>query len=148
MRSRVLLLGLVLIPGCGGGALASSFSAASPAPAPDAFACVRDQLKAIGFSQTSYDTDELRISARKIDESARRPDVQFRRLVDRLTVDVNPGSEGTITKITATAATFAELATQRGPTEVQEKTSDAARQAAETVVRKCSAPVDSTQVPG
>jgi hypothetical protein len=156
MGFRLPLPGLTLpaallgpaLAGCVGGALAASYSETSPAPAPDAFACIRDQLKAVGFTQSSLDTDELRVTAKKYDETARRPDVQFRRIVDRLSFDVDPGSGGAITHISGEAATFGEFTTQRGPTEVQEKTSDVARKAADTIVRKCSAPVDSTQAPG
>lgn len=149
MGFRVPLVSLVLGAGlaaCAGAALASTLSRTTPVPPPDAFACVQKELKQVGFAQTSYDTDELRVTARKFNESARRPDVQFRRLVDRIEVQVSPEADGT-TRLTAEAATFAELTTQRGPTEEQEKTSETARAAAEAVLQHCSAPVDSTRVP-
>lgn len=134
--------------GCAGAPLSTPLTGSSPAPAPDAFACVQQQLKAVGFSQSSYDADELRVNARKFDEEQRRPDVQFRRIVDRLEIDVDPGRDGAITNITVDAKTFAELTTQRGPTESQERTSETARAAAQTILQKCSQPVDSTSVPG
>jgi hypothetical protein len=136
------------LAGCVGGALASSSTGTSSAPAPDAFTCVREQIKALGFTQSSYDADELRVTARKFDEQQRRPDVQFRRIVDRLEIDVSPGTGGAVTNIAVDAKTFAELATHRGPTEEQEKTSETARAAAQTILQKCSQPVDSTSVPG
>jgi hypothetical protein len=142
-----LLLGLVLL-GCVGGVRTASLAGTSPLPAPDAFECARNQLKTVGFAQTSYDTDELRITARKFDEKQRRPDVQFRRLVDRLEIVVAPGSDGAVTNIKVDAKTFAELTTHRGPTEEQEQTSTTARAAAQTILQKCSQPVDSTSVPG
>jgi len=46
------------------------------------------------------------------------------------------------------AKTFAEYNTHRGPTEEQEKTSVTAQTAAQTLIQKCSQPVDSTSVPG
>ena len=117
-------------------------------PAPDAFECLRNQLKSVGFAQTSYDADEMRITARKYDETVRRPDVTFRRLVDRLEMQVAPGTGDAITNIAVDAKTFAEYNTHRGPTEEQEKTSTTAQTAAQTLIQKCSQPVDSTSVPG
>jgi hypothetical protein len=147
-RSRLVAALLVSLVGCAGGPLSTRIEATSPVAAPDVFACARDQLKAVGFSQSSYDADELRVTARKIDEKQRRPDVQFRRIVDRLEIDVGPGSGGALTNITVDAKTFAELTTQRGPTESQERTSETARGAAQTILQKCSQPVDSLSVPG
>ncbi|HEY9504326.1 MAG TPA: hypothetical protein VIQ27_00030 [Gemmatimonadales bacterium] len=142
-----LSIGLALA-GCAGGVRTTSLSGTSPTPAPDAFECLRNQLKSVGFAQTSYDTDGLRITARKFDETVRRPDVTFRRLVDRLEIQVAPGTGEAVTSIAVDAKTFAEYNTHRGPTEEQEKTSATARTAAQTLIQKCSQPVDSTSVPG
>jgi hypothetical protein len=142
------LVVVVAIVGCAGGTRTTSLSGTSPAPAPDAFECLRNQLKGVGFAQTSYDTDELRITARKFDETVRRPDVTFRRLVDRLEIQVAPGTGDAVTNIAVDAKTFAEYNTHRGPTEEQEKTSTTAQSAAQTLIQKCSQPVDSTSVPG
>ena len=131
-----LLLGTGLAA-CVGGTRTTSLTATSPAPSPDVFACVKDQLRALDFGQSSIDVAEYRITARKFDETVRRPDVNFRRLVDRLEVEVAPGSGGAVTTLTVTARTFAELTTQRGPTEEQERTSEQAKAAAETLVQKC-----------
>jgi hypothetical protein len=141
------LIGMAVL-GCAGGTRTTSLTGTSPVPAPDAFTCVREQLKTVGFVQTSYDTEELRITARKFDETTRRPDVQFRRMVDRLEIEVAPGTGGAVTSIRVDAKTFAELSTHRGPTEEQETTSATARDAAQTILQKCSQPVDSTSVPG
>ena len=142
MTLRFPVLGALLLAGCAAGArFGQSASTASAAPAPDAFACVRDQLKAVGFTQSSYDTDELRITARKNDDITRRPDVQFRRMVDKLEVDVAPGSGGEVSRITVVARTFAELTTHRGPTEEEEKPSEAVRAAARTILDKCGGEV-------
>jgi len=138
MTLRFPALGALLLAGCAaGGKLGQSVSASSAAPAPDAFACARDQLKGLGFSQSSYDVDELRVTARRIDETARRSDIQFRRNVDRLEIDVAPGSGGEMSHITVVARTFAELTTHRGPTEEEEKPSEIVRRAAQTIVDKC-----------
>ena len=142
MMLRSPVLGALLLAACSAGTqFGQSVSAASAAPAPDAFACVRDQIKAAGFTQTSYDLDELRVTAQKFDETARRPDVQFRRLADRLEVDVDPGSAGEVSRITVVARTMVELTTHRGPTEEEEKPSETARAAAQAIVDKCGGDV-------
>lgn len=147
MTNRMPVLGAVLVlAGCVGGTMDQSVSTASPVPAPDAFACARDQIKAVGFTQSSYDTEELRVTARKHNETVRRPDVNFRRMVDRLEIEVAPGAGGEVSRITVVAKTFAELTTHRGPTEEQERTSETARSAAQTIIQKCgdlAAPADS-----
>ena len=142
-----LVLGF-LVMGCAGGVRTTSIAGTSPAPAPDAFECARNQLKGVGFAQTSYDVDEMRITAHKFDETQRRPDVQFRRLVDRLEIEVAPGAGNAVTNIKIDAETFAEYTTHRGPTEEQDKTSATARAAAQTILQNCSQAVDSTSVPG
>ena len=139
---------LLVAAACVGGSLTSTTNQASPAAAPDAFSCVRDQLKAVDFRQTAYDAERLRVTAVRFDESQRRPDTQFRRMVDRLEIEVAPGSGEALSTITVEASTFAELTTQRGPTEIQEKASEGARSAAQTILQKCSQPVDSLSVPG
>jgi hypothetical protein len=142
------LLAGALLAGCVGGTRTSTLTGTSPAPAPDAFECLRKELKSVGFDQTAYDVNELRINARKFDDSQRRPDVQFRRIVDRLEIQVAPGTGDAITSIAVDAKTFAEYTTHRGPTEEQEKTSTRAQTAAQSLIQKCSQPVDSLSVPG
>jgi hypothetical protein len=144
MNLRIAILSLALVAGCGGNApLATTISGPSPLPAPDAFSCLRDQLKTTGFTQTMYDVADMRLSARKIDEEARRPDVQFRRVIDRIEFQVKPGTGDAITEITGDAKTFAEYSTHRGPTEEEEKASETAQEAVKTLIDKCGAPVDS-----
>jgi hypothetical protein len=118
--------------------ITTTVQADATAPAPEAFACVRDQLKALGYKQESYDVDEQRVTVRKYDENARRPDTQFRRLVEKIYVDVSPGTSGAVTNMKAEASTFAELTTQRGPTLVQEPTSETTKRDAKTVLDRCS----------
>jgi hypothetical protein len=148
MRSPARLVALGMLAACSNAPLATTLTAPSPAPAPDVFQCARRQLRAIKFDQSSYDLNDYRLTARRYDDTARRPDVQFRRLVDRLEVEAAPSGGDSVTTLEVTARTFAEYTTQRGPTEVQEKTSERARSAAETLVKKCTQPVDSTSVPG
>jgi hypothetical protein len=149
MGSYRSLFMILLTAGCVGGQMTSSYMAASPSPTPDVFACVRGQLKANRFDQTSIDVNDNRLTARKYDETVRRPDVTFRRLVDRLEIEVAPGAGGdSLTMLSVKARTFGETVNQRGPTETQERTSETARGAAQSIVDKCSRQVDSLSVPG
>jgi hypothetical protein len=149
MGSYRSLLITLLTAGCAGGQMTSSYLAASPSPTPDVFACVRGQLKANRFDQTSIDVADNRLTARKYDETVRRPDVTFRRLVDRLEIEVAPGAGGdSVTTVSVKARTFGETVNQRGPTETQERTSETARAAAQSIIDQCSHPVDSLSVPG
>jgi hypothetical protein len=148
MRSSACLAAAWTLAACSNAPLATTLTAPSPAPAPDVFQCARNGLKAIGFEQASYDVAENRLTARRYDYEARRPDVQFRRLVDRLEVEADPGAGGdAMTTLKVTAHTFGEYTTQRGPTEVEERPSEAARAAATTLVERCRTPSDTTRVP-
>jgi hypothetical protein len=149
MRYPACLAALVTLVGCGANApYATTLTASSASPAPDVLQCARNQLTAIQFVQSSIDVEDQRLTARKYDEKARRADVQFRRVIDRLEIEATPATDGAVTTLEVTPTTFAEYTTQRGPTEVQEKTSTTAQAAAETLLKKCSQPVDSTSVPG
>jgi hypothetical protein len=148
MRSPTFLVAICMLGACSNAPLATTLTAGSPSPAPDVFQCARGQLKAIKFDQSSLDLDDRRLTARRYDHSARRADVQFRRLVERLEIEAIPGGGDTVTTLKVTALTFAEYTTQRGPTEEQERTSETARAAAQTILEKCSHPVDSLSVPG
>ena len=148
MRSPARLVALCMLAACSNAPLARTLTASSPSPAPDVFQCARDQLKAIRFDPSSIDLDARRLTARRYDEKARRPDVQFRRVIDRLEIEAVPSADAGVTTLEITARTFGEYTTQRGPTENEEKTSETALSAAQTILQKCSQPVDSLSVPG
>jgi hypothetical protein len=135
MYHRMWLAGTLLLAAC-----AQRFAAQTnvrTSASPDAtFECVRKQLDALGYKRTSYDTDARRISAAKIDMKTRRPDTQFRRMLDKLEVEVSPQADGQ-TSIQVAARTFAEYTTQRGPTEVEEKASQEVRSASQQLLERC-----------
>jgi hypothetical protein len=141
MRFPACLAALGLLAACGGKPLATTLTASSPSPAPDVFQCARNQLKPLGFDQSSIDVQDQRLMARRIDDTQRRPDVQFRRVIDRLEILAQPGTGNTVTTLTVTPRTFAEYTTQRGPTEVQEKTSPTAQEAAQKLIEHCGGEV-------
>jgi len=148
MRVSARLLAVCTLAACNNAPLATTVTAPSPAPAPDVFQCAKNNLKPLDFDQTSYDVEENRLIARRFDYEERRPDVTFRRMVDRLEVQAVPGQGDAVTTLEITARTFAEYTTQRGPTEVEERASETALAAANKLLQRCKAPVDSTRVPG
>lgn len=135
MHHRVWLAGAILLSGCAKtmSAPASVRTSASP---DETFACVKKQIAALGYKQTSIDTDRRRITASKIDPTAHRADTQFRRLLNTLEVEVAAEADGR-TSIKATGHTLAEYTTQRGPTEVEEKASEEVNSAAQQVLERC-----------
>jgi len=134
-----LASGSIGISACATRSLTSSGTGTSPNPASDVFACIRQEIKNAGFSQESYDESELRVTAHLYNEKTRRPDVRFRRLIDRISFDVDPASgTSTTTAVTAQASTFVELSTHRGPTEQQERTSETAKDAARSILGRCA----------
>jgi hypothetical protein len=141
MRSPACLAVLGVLAACGGKPLATTLTASSPSPVPDVFQCARDQIKALDFDQNSIDVREYRLTARRIDDTQRRADVQFRRVIDRLEIKAEPGSGNTVTALEVTPRTFAEYTTQRGPTEVQERTSTTAQEAAQKLIERCGGEV-------
>jgi hypothetical protein len=142
MRFPASVATLCVLAGCAAGSLDSTLTAASPSPMPDVFACAKQQVKALDFDQASLDVKDYRLTAKRYDETVTRPDVRFHRLVDRLEIETVPASGGgALTKLTVTARTFADLATQRGPTEEQERPSETVRNAAQKIVERCGGEV-------
>ncbi len=111
--------------------------AATPTPVADVFACVRAGISPIGYTQTSYDVDAHRLTARRYNEAVRRPDVRFRRMVDVLEVEVRPDTGGRSAVVVA-SKTFAEYMTERGQTLVQEAASDSVQAAGQAVLAACA----------
>ena len=136
MQHRVTLGATLLLSlGCAQRYAAPASARTSAGPA-EAFNCVKRQMASLGYKQNSLDTEAHRISGTKIDTKSRRPDTQFRRMLDRLEVEVAAQADGQ-TGIEVQARTFAEYTTQRGPTEVEEKASEAVKSAAQKLLEPC-----------
>ena len=135
MHHRLIVGAMLVLAACAQryAAPASIRTAAGP---DDTFECVKRQLSAMGYKQTSIDVDEHRISGSKIDMKSRRADTQFRRLLDKLEVDVSPEADGQ-TGIDVQGRTFAEYTTQRGPTEVEEKPSAEVQASSQQLLERC-----------
>jgi hypothetical protein len=134
---RVRLFAMTLLPalGCGHAYAPSTKVAAAAAPT-DVFQCAKQKLGEMGYKPSSIDTDELRVNATKIDLINRRADTQFRRLLNKIEVQVSPNADGQ-TDLTTSAHTFAEYTTQRGPTEVEESPSDTVQNDVRQLTERC-----------
>lgn len=138
MTSRPLLSLIVLLGACGGVQYAT-LTATPAAATADVSECVRSNLGKLRYSIQSYDATDYRIVARKFNESTHRADPQFRRMIDRLEVDMAPTAAGK-TDLKVVAHTLAEYSTQRGPTETEEKASSDVNEAAQAVIQACGTP--------
>jgi hypothetical protein len=135
MPYRWLLGTLLLLPACAQRYAAPASLQTSAAPE-ESFDCVKKQLASLGYKQSSIDVGEHRITGIKYDLEARRADVQFRRVINRLQIEVAPNASGQ-TSIDVQSHTLAEYTTQRGPTEVEEKASDEVKQDAGQLLVRC-----------
>ena len=81
--------------GCGQRLVSTPVSTRTSARPDDTFACVKKQLGELGYKQTSIDATGApgHRHARSTTRS-RRPDVQFRRMVEKLDVDVAAEADG------------------------------------------------------
>ena len=140
MRSYPILGALVLLGACGGaGSLPIALTASPSSSPPDAMACVKAKLDTLGYAATSFDQTDMRLTARRIDNSIHRADPQYRRNVDRLEIQATPGADGK-TSLAVTGRSYAEYETHRGPTEQEERASANARQTAQALVDACGRP--------
>ena len=135
MRHRLLCAGALVLSGCAARYAAPANGRSSLGPE-ESFECAKKQMAALGYKQTSIDVAERRLSGTKIDPKGRRPDVQFRRMLDKLEVEVAPGADGQ-TSVQVQGRTFAEYTTQRGPTEVEEEASAEAKAASQQLLERC-----------
>ncbi len=134
MRHR-LVFGVFLLAACAQRYSEPVTIRTSAAPQ-ETFECVKQQLATLGYKQSTINTDELRITGTKIDMKSRRPDTQFRRLLERLEVDVSPEADGQ-TSLAVQGRTFAEYTTQRGPTEVEESASNEVKTGRQRLLERC-----------
>lgn len=136
MHYHVLLVGAVALSACGQKMFSSPVGTRTSAGPDETFSCVKKQLGELGYKQSSINTGEHRITATKIDYKPRRPNVQFRRMLNKLDVDVAAEADGQ-TSIKALGRTFAEYTTQRGPTEEEEKASAEVNADAAKLIERC-----------
>jgi hypothetical protein len=136
MTSRSLLGTVLLLGGCAGGALYTT-STATPAAAPaDAITCVRTKLNDLDYQLVAFDQADHRLIMRHINQKVYHPEPQFRRVIDRIEAQAEPGASGK-TDLKLVAHTVAEYNTQRGPTETEERASNDVKDAVQAVLQAC-----------
>jgi hypothetical protein len=136
MRYRALLVGALVLAGCGQKTFSAPVTGRTSAGPEETYACVKKQLGELGYKQSSNDATDYRVTGNKFDYKTRRADVQFRRMVNKLAVNVAAESDGQ-TGIQVEGSTFAEYATHRGPTEEQEKASAQVNADAAQLIERC-----------
>jgi hypothetical protein len=136
MSYRLMFAGTLLLSSGCSQRYSAPVNARTSADPEATFACAQKQLADLGYKRTSVDTDERRVSGTKVDLKSRRADTQFRRLLDKLEVEVAPQADGQ-TSIEVKGHTFAEYTTQRGPTEVEEKPSEEVKAATQQLLERC-----------
>jgi hypothetical protein len=136
MHHRMLLLGTLALSACGQKAYSTPVNGSTSAGPEPTFACIKKQLGDLGYRQTTNDVGELRLTATKLDYETRRADVQFRRMINKLDVDVGAETNGQ-TGIKVLARTFAEYNTHRGPTEQEEKPSELVQSDGKALLERC-----------
>jgi hypothetical protein len=143
-KTARLLGSVALLAACGRAIATSSVSESQLAP-PDALKCVIDQFQQLKFQRTSYDTDEFRASARRVNPKITFSNVQFRRTWDRLDVQIRTGAKGT--DLNVTASTVAEYFSQNAQNYNYLPPTDDVKQAAQTVQRACSSAAPAAATP-
>jgi hypothetical protein len=128
------LLALAVLANCAG-TLASTIRGPSRLGLPEAFECAQQELAALGYKPGAFDREAGRLTAQKADPRARRPHTLFRRVVDRIEVEVNAAEGGS--QLVVRGRTVAEFDSQRGPTEEEESASATARADAGTLLERC-----------
>ena len=134
--SCLTLTAFLLLPAGCGSTLYLTINGTSPRPPVEVFDCVKRQILVLGYTQDSFDMEAHRITARKYDWETRRADTQFRRMVERLSIEIGDSTGGGA-QLKIGAHTFAEFTTQRGPTEIEQSASPAARAAAQALLEAC-----------
>jgi hypothetical protein len=137
LRSACLGPGVAVLLSLGcGSTLYLAANGRSARPPVEVFDCVKSQIPVLGYTQTSIDVESHRITARKHDREARFADTRFQRMIERLTIEIGSAAGGGA-QLRIDAHTFAELATQRGPTEIEQEASPAVRAAAQKLLEAC-----------
>ena len=136
MRVRPFLPALCFVAACGAPSFPVTLTASPTTGPADAIECARKQLGPLGYRQTAYNDQELRVLARKPDTKTTRANPQFRRNIDQLEITAVPGADGK-TALTVVGRTFAELETHRGPTEEEERASTGVKESAQAILDGC-----------
>ena len=134
--SRLVLAAFLLLPvGCGG-TLYVTMKATPPRPPDEVVDCVKSQLKVLGYTPSSIDVKDQRITARKSDAETQVSDARLQKNYDRLSIEVGKSADGGA-QLSVEAHTFTRVATQAGPWETEIEASPAVKAAAQALLEAC-----------
>ncbi|HEX5385089.1 MAG TPA: hypothetical protein VFW66_00130 [Gemmatimonadales bacterium] len=141
MRPRFVPVGTLaaLLGACAGHSYYTTVTATPSAGPAAAIECTRSTLTKLDYQPKSFDERDHRVTAQQINDSVSRPEPQFRRLLNQIEVEAKPRADGK-TGLTVNGHTVAEYFTHRGPTFVDEPSSDQVKEAVQTIVQACGQP--------
>jgi hypothetical protein len=145
LNKSALLLAATVLAACGRPTSTATVAPSQLAP-PDAFQCVMNTMKAIGFQRTMYDEADRRTSGRRENPNISFSSTQFRKTWDRLDVQVLAASDGT--QVEVLPVTEAEYFGQNGKNFQPLTPSEDVQAAARKLQRDCGgAPSGPTGAP-
>jgi hypothetical protein len=138
MSPRVLVaMSLAAIAACSSPALLYTASSLSSTPPQDAYVCVGDQLKKLGYRVRAHDDDTRRILAERDNPGLKDPTPLFRRGFDRLEITATPDATGK-TELGIKAQAFKESVTARGNNLVETEATPEAKADSKTILEACA----------
>jgi hypothetical protein len=136
MRARLTFpLAALALAGCAGTFYSTLNGSATTAP-DDAYVCLENQLKTMGYQRAHYDPSQHWYQGQKVDPTARVSSIQFRRRIDRIDVRVKPETNGS-SHVDITAHTFDEYSSQQGVIQTERSASTQVKLDAQTVMEAC-----------
>jgi hypothetical protein len=154
-RSSVSLLLLLAAAACSR-TLYVAYQASSTSGPDDAYSCIQNKLRDLGYERIRYDLVDRRYVARRLDPKIQVSSGTFRFAFHTIETQVHADASGN-SRLEITAHTYYEFELQRGRTDEEQSAADGARNDAVMLARSCSgqpppwlpgaAPGDSTPRP-
>jgi hypothetical protein len=135
MMRRMSILLFCALAACAGRLYTVSTGNSTAAP-DDAFTCVQDQFRKLGYQRKNYDAGERWYLGQKSDPTARLADVRFRQRVNRLDIRVRPAASGN-SALEIKAQTFDQFDNQQGLAETEISASNQVKLDAQAVMEAC-----------
>jgi hypothetical protein len=133
---QMLFLWLALVTGCSSSTLYRSATVAVPLGPPDAYSCARQQLKSLGYRETSHDDDAHRVKAQKENTTLKVSSTMLRKVYDRLIVEIAADAKGS-TSFEVEAHSIREYSNQQGITEEEVEASPEVQADASALLKQC-----------
>ena len=137
IRPAALFL-LALVTACAG-TLYSTLQGSTSKTPPDAYDCVRNQLKEMGYRQMQYDISDRWVLSQKVDTTAHVSSGLYRRTLNKLEVRVEPDASGD-SRIAIKARSFDEYTNAEGAYLDERRATDVVMQDAAELIKGCGTP--------